>query len=177
MDVWLLPRIGEALAADGWTVLRFDVRSAHGRGRDGADGAGDGTAEALDLAGALDALDALDPPVPGDRRAVVGWSFGALLGLLHGPTDPRVTDWVGIAPPTGRLEGVPMRPFDPVAVAAWAARRSVVAGRHDQFFAPEDVEMVAPHAVHLLDTDHFFFDLDDEVAGLVVAALRTQGTG
>lgn len=190
MDVWLLPRIGAALADDGWTVLRFDVRSV--RGGAGVAGVTDGTDEVADLAGALDfldvpdalvspgAADALIPAGPataspvGARRALVGWSFGALLGLLHGPCDERVTDWVGIAPPTRPLAQLPLRAFDPAVVAAWSARRTVIAGRHDQFFPPEDVGAVAPDAVHLLEADHFFFDLDDEVAALAASALRPE---
>lgn len=78
------------------------------------------------------------------RCAVVGWSLGALIGLHHGLADHRVTDWVGIAPPTGPAPGVHL-PCPPVAdIGRWQARR---------------------------DADHFLFDRDDEVAGLVAAAL------
>ena len=153
-DVWLLPAIQERLAAAGWAALRFDFR------RD----VGDGTPAAEDLAGAVDVV-AGNGPV-----ALVGWSFGALIGLLYGPSDRRVTHWVGIAPPTGPLPHLPMAPI-PAGIKTWAARRTVILGEHEQFFA--DAGPAWPHATVVIPgADHFFFDRDDEVADAVVASLR-----
>lgn len=168
MDVWLLPAIGEALAAAGWTVLRFDFRSV----RDGA--RPDGHArEQADLAGAIDFLRGSGDWAPPRRLALVGWSFGALVALLHGMDDPRVTDWVGIAPPTVPLAELPMAPVPSARVAAWPARRTVIAGAHDQFFPVAGLDVVHPHVRHVLDDcDHFFFDRDREVAALVAESLR-----
>jgi uncharacterized protein len=169
MDVWLLPRIGERLAADGWAVLRFDVRGV-GASQPGP-GAWDGATEHLDLAGAVARVrEEIDAAAP---VALVGWSFGALLGLLHGPTDPSVAAWVGVAPPTRPLDGVPMVEPDPASIAAWEARRDVIVGAHDQHFPPDTCEVLHPHAVHVVpDADHFFFDRDAEVADLVATCLR-----
>jgi uncharacterized protein len=169
MDVWLLPRIGEVLAEAGWTVLRFDFRSAHTRS-DVTVEQTDGAIETADLQGALDLLDEVVPEPR--RRAVVGWSFGALVGVLHGLADPRITDWVGIAPPTRPIPGVPLVPVPSSEIPGWTARRTVIVGSHDQHFPPDTVMAVHPHAVRIVDgADHFFFDRDDEVAALVRQAL------
>lgn len=168
MDVWLLPTIGEELAAAGWAVLRFDFRSV----REGAR-PGDHQREVADLAGAVDFLHDGGAWMPPGRLALVGWSFGALVALLHGLEDPRVTDWVGIAPPTAPLPELPMTPVPSARVAAWPARRTVIAGTHDQFFPVTGLDRVHPHARHVLDDcDHFFFDRDRDVASLVAESLR-----
>lgn len=168
MDVWLLPHLAEVLAERGWAVLRYDVRGVGAS--EAGPGAWDGVSERLDLAGAVHRI---RQDVPVDARvALVGWSFGALLGLLHGPTDASVTDWVGIGPPTRPMDGVPMAVPDLAAVRAWRARRSIVVGRHDQFFPPSDAPLLAPHAVHVVDdADHFLFDRDAEIADIVARCL------
>lgn len=168
MDVWLLPAVGEALATAGWTVLRFDFRSV----RDGTLPGGHDR-ELADLAGAIDFLHESGGWAPPRRLALVGWSFGALVALLHGVDDPRVTDWVGIAPPTVPLAELPMAPVPSARVVAWPARRTVIAGAHDQFFPVEHLDAVHPHVRHILgECDHFFFDRDREIAALVVESLR-----
>ncbi|HWH31660.1 MAG TPA: alpha/beta fold hydrolase [Egibacteraceae bacterium] len=170
MDVWLLPAIGQALAADGWHVLRFDFRSV----RTGVDPRGhlDGhAAERADVAAAVGHL--REEGLADGRLVVAGWSFGALVALLHGLDDERVTDWVGIAPAVAPLEELPMSAVPVARVRAWAARRVVVAGEHDQFFAPERMAAVSPHALRVIGgTDHFFFDRDAEVASAVAECLR-----
>ena len=170
MDVWLLPTLGEALAADGWHVLRFDFRSV----RTGVDprGAEDGhAAERADLAAALAFLRQQQLSEP--RLVLGGWSFGALVALLHGLEDAAVTDWVGIAPALGPLPDLPMAPVPVQRVAAWPARRVVIAGAHDQFFPLEGLGVLAPADVRVLaDCDHFFFDRDRELAALITEALR-----
>ncbi len=162
MDVWLLPRIAERLADDGWAVLRFDFR------RD----VGDGHAAVADLAAAVDeAAQHADPA----NVALVGWSFGALVGLLYGPTDPRVRYWVGIAPPSRAMPSewaAPALAGVPAGLAAWRARRAVIVGEHEQFYPASDAWKFAAEAVTVVpDADHFFFDRDDEVAEIVAAWL------
>lgn len=172
MDVWLLPTIGARLAQEGWTVLRFNVRGV-GRSEPGP-GTWDGSSERHDLAGALAAARDQVDDAP-ERVAIVGWSFGALLGLLHGVADPSVTDWVGIGPPTRPVDALDMVPLPYGEVRAWSARRTVVVGEHDQFFPPDTVEALAPAVVHVVSgADHFLFDRDREVADLVASALSDK---
>lgn len=165
MDVWLLPAIGERLADAGWAVLRFDFRGVGSGGVSPAAGA-----EVADLEGACDLV---HRTVGGVRRcAVVGWSFGALAALHHGLGDPRVTDWVGIAPPTGPAPGLGLPSLPAADLGRWPARRTAIVGDHDQFFPADRVDALVPHAVRVLtDADHFLFDRDGEVADLVAEAL------
>ncbi len=168
MDVWLLPHLAATLADRGWATLRYDVRGV-GASAPGP-GSWDGAHEQRDLGGAVARI-RRDVP-PGARLALIGWSFGALLGLLHGPHDPAVTDWVGIGPPTRPLDGVPMAIPDLAAVRSWPARRTVIVGTLDQFFPAADAALLAPHAVHVIEgADHFLFDRDDEIAALVAESL------
>ncbi len=91
MDSHLLRKMAWRLPAlAGIAVLRYDTR-----GHDGSGGTFDeGDAERLDLAAALDLVEARDLPAPW----LVGWSFGADLALRHG-TDPGVVGAVLISPP------------------------------------------------------------------------------
>lgn len=172
MDVWLLPVIGEALAADGWTVLRFDFRSVDGGMRPG-----EHHEERDDLGAAVAWLRAEGLHDTVARLVVGGWSFGALVALLYGLEDSSVTDWLGIAPATAPLADLPMAAVPTERVRAWPARRVVISGRQDQFFPPSTMGAVDPHETHLLDdADHFFFDRDRQIAALVVEALARCAT-
>lgn len=167
MDVWLLPRIAERLAADGWAVLRLNFRGV-GRSQGRRSG---GELEHLDLeAGVVHLRQVIAPTAP---IVAVGWSFGAMIALRLGPT---VAGWVGIAPPTREIVEVPLR--GPVVPSVLPPHRTVIVGEHDQFFPPSTVDVLRPDAVVVVaDTDHFFFDRDPEVAEHVAAALRALPVG
>lgn len=184
MDTWLLAQIADRLAEERWTVLRFNFR-----GVGASEGSsGDGTGELQDVLGALAFLDEIaggrgEPPFPGGRGApsrrvaVVGWSFGALVGLLLAEHQVRVTDWVGIGPPTRRLKAIPM--VDPPyrALPSWPARRCVIVGELDELYPPRSVTMLDPAVVHVMPgADHFMTDRCEEVAAVVSRALRHDRT-
>lgn len=78
-------------------VLRFNTRgTTSDRGRSEGE-FGDGEAERLDVAAALDFVDFHDLPAPW----LLGWSFGTELALMHG-CDPAVVGAVLISPPLHR---------------------------------------------------------------------------
>lgn len=161
MDVWLLPTIAHRLAADGWVVLRINFRGVGGSGGQQTGG----RREHADAEGALAWLTDRWPVLP---SAVVGWSFGAMIGLRLGSA---VDHWVGIAPPTRHVAEVPLE--GPIVPDLLPPQRTVIVGAHDQFFPPDTIPLLHPHATHVLaDADHFLFDRDPEVAELVAAALR-----
>lgn len=170
MDVWLLPTLAERLAADGWTTLRFDFRPSAGE-----DANAGHPAARSDLAAAVDTLLAAAPEEE-SPVALVGWSFGALIALLHALDDPRVTHWVGIAPPTRVIDAPRMAALPDGRIATWHGRRTVIVGAHEQFFPPDTAHALAPHHLVVLEhTDHFLFDQDREVAEAVAHALSARG--
>lgn len=91
MDSHLLRKMAWRLPAlAGVAVLRFNTR-----GHDGSGGTFDfGRREGLDVAAALDLVEARDLPAPW----LVGWSFGTDVILRHG-ADPSVVGAVLISPP------------------------------------------------------------------------------
>ena len=95
MDSHLLRKAANRLPAlAGYAVLRFNTRgtaSDHGRSEGSF---GEGEAERLDVAAALDLVEYEDLPDPW----LVGWSFGTDLALRYG-CDPSVRGAVLISPP------------------------------------------------------------------------------
>jgi uncharacterized protein len=160
MDVWLLPVLAARLAEDGWVALRVNLRGVEGSGGRPTGGA----QEHLDAQGALAWLAARVPDVP---TAVVGWSFGAMVGLRLGAAVDR---WVGIGPPTRRTAEVPL--VGPLLPERPPPHRTVVVGEHDQFFPPSTAGVLRPHRLVVLPgADHFLFDLDHVVADVVADEL------
>ena len=161
MDVWLLPAIAAALSEAGWASLRLNFR-----GVEGSQGTQTGgLLEHLDAEAGIAHLRAAHPDVP---MAAVGWSFGAMVALRLGTS---IDAWVGIAPPTRTLDDAPL--LGPLVPEVLPPRRHVVVGEHDQFFPPDTVPILRPDEVTVLpDTDHFFFDRDQDVAAAVLHALH-----
>jgi len=160
MDNAILVAVCRALAARGWAGLRFDFRGA-GRSAGSFD---EGRGEMDDAAGALDFLCA-QAEVDPDRLAVVGYSFGAGVGLRYGARDPRVGWLVGIA----LLQEHYADPF----LDADPRPKLFIAGERDPW-APSGplrayVERLQPpKALHILPhTDHFFGGCEAAVATLV----------
>jgi len=169
MDVWLLPQIQRALAAEGWSVLRFNFR-----GVEGSEGEHSGGGpEVADLLGALDHLASAEG-VTGPF-AVVGWSFGAVVGLFSCMQDPRLTGYVAMGFPLMVPPG--MIPPLPVDLGSWSAAKLFVVGEYDAWCPTDSLEdwlagVGDPKEVAVVKgTDHFFFDQDREVAALVTSFL------
>lgn len=109
--------------AAGFTAIRFDFR---GVGRSEGEHGG-GLEERLDVEAAVEAVAplALDGPL-----VAAGYSFGAVVALEV--ADPRLTAWVGVAPPLSHLDA------DPVAAADLRPKLLLVPA-HDQFTPPGDL--------------------------------------
>ncbi len=95
MDSHLLRKMGWRLPALAeMAVLRLNTR-----GTGASQGSYDaGDAERLDIAAALDVVEAESLPAPW----LVGWSFGSELALMYGAADPSVVGAVLLAPPLKR---------------------------------------------------------------------------
>ncbi len=165
MDNTVVVAVCRTLTARGWAALRFNFRGA-GRSEGAFD---EGRGEIDDVAGALDFL--CSPPTPSsplgetNRLAVVGYSFGAGVGLRCAVRDTRVGWLVGIALTQGhyadRFLDTDPRP------------KLFIAGERDPW-APADAlrEYVArlspPRTLHIISrTDHFFVGREAEVATLI----------
>ena len=148
----------EALPKRAVACLRFNFRSV-----EGSEGSyTEGRDEPLDVAAALDA--ATDAAVDGPQ-ALIGWSFGADIALAH--DDPRVTGWVGIAPP---LRFRPERAYD--AVGNDSRPKLLVLAANDEFRAPEEIEAAtsawtSTRIEKVPGASHFFVGRTERVVTLV----------
>jgi uncharacterized protein len=148
--------IEAALADADFSTLRFDFRGV-GRSR-GVYGGGTGEVEDVNRAIAFLAA---DPSV--GNIYVVGYSFGAAVGLKAGAASDRVAALVGVAPPTM------MYSFD--FLSENSKPLLLAAGSLDEFC---DAAALQPFAgrpgvrIEIINSaDHFFMGIEDK-AGIIV---------
>jgi alpha/beta superfamily hydrolase len=159
-----------AAAARGCSTLRF-----HFRGIEGSTGAFDGGVGEID--DAVGALALLRRELPGAAVDLVGYSFGAYVGLAASVRDGAVRARALLAPAPGV--------FDHLADAVWPggfARRpaaqsptTVLVGTRDAFCTPEEAQQLAAaleaRVVVLAEADHYFVPVRRVVATAVLDAL------
>ena len=151
--------VAEALWQHDVSTLRFNFRGTGGS--TGSHGGGD--AEGADVAAAVAYLLSCQLV---STLAVVGYSFGAGVGLLAGAVDPRVTALVGVAPPVGRRDMSPLH--------TCTKAKLFVTGDQDHVCPlPALQELIAhcpePKALTLIPgANHFFLGREAEVAQAVV---------
>jgi uncharacterized protein len=153
----------ELASRRGFTVLVFNFRGVMGsEGRYGG-----GEEELRDVAAAVDRVreGSVGPTV------VVGWSFGAWVGLQHGLRDDRVAAIVLLGVPLGQASG--NRPL-PTLEELEDLRVPVllVAGDHDPICPVPALRNLAgwiagADTVVVEGADHFFGRREREVAGIV----------
>jgi alpha/beta superfamily hydrolase len=160
MEVPLVVAIAGELAQRGVVALRFNFR---GVGRSQGTYA-DGKGEMADVAGALDFLEGQER-VDRKRLYLVGYSFGAGVGLRHAENDPRIAAVAVVAPyvenPSESLLRSYTRPKlflagegDTVCPTEWLRA----------FVAP----LPEPKKLRILPgTDHFFWGREREVAKIL----------
>jgi len=145
--------------------LRFNFRGT-GRSLGRHD---NGIGEVADVRTALDRLAEEHPGLP---IVVVGYSFGAVVGLRAGAGDPRVTHLVALGTPVGEPD------WEVEHLRTTEKPRLLVQGENDEFgdadairaFAasakgPVDVEVVA-------GADHLFHGVEDAAVEAVVAYIQ-----
>jgi alpha/beta superfamily hydrolase len=160
MEVPLVVAIAEELAQRGVVALRFNFRGV-GRSRGTY---ADGEGEIADVAGALDFLEG-QKKADRERLCLVGYSFGAGVGLRHAENDPRIAAVAVVAPYVENPSDDLLRSYtkpklflvgedDTVCPTEWLRA----------FVAP----LPEPKELRILPgTDHFFWGREREVAGIV----------
>lgn len=169
--------IARALVVRGVLALRFNFRGA-GRNTGLHDG---GRGEQADVAGAIDWLLA-QPEVDPWRVSLVGYSFGAWVGLMHAQSDPRIAAVAAVGlvawhydaefaqveePP---IPGDGAWPLAPESLQSFTRPKLFVAGEHDSF-SPLPIlrrfvdQLPPPKQLYVVSgTDHFFHGREPEVA-------------
>ena len=176
--------VSRALVARGVMALRFNFR---GVGQ--SSGQHDyGRGEQADVAGALDWLLA-QPEVDPWRVSVVGYSFGAWVGLVQAQADLRVTAVAAVGLAAWHYDetfartrqiaelGTDTWPFDPGLLQGFTRPKLFVSGEQDSFAPPQALRrfvdrLPEPKTLHVLPgTDHFFLRREREVGDLVAGFL------
>jgi alpha/beta superfamily hydrolase len=176
--------IARALVARGVLTLRFNFRGV-GRSSGLYDG---GRGEQADVAGAVDWLLA-QPGVDPWRVSLVGYSFGAWVGLMHAQSDPRIAAAVAVGlvawsydAEFGQAAGRPLlggeaRHFVPEFLQSFTRPKLFVAGEYDSFSPLPALrgfvqQLPAPKQLHVVSgTDHFFHGRESEVGAQVAGFL------
>ena len=142
----------------GYVALAFNFRGVGLSGGRHEDGEG----EILDVLGALNWLEAL-PETSGFGLGVLGYSFGAWVGLRAAVRDARVRCVGAVAPPLA------MYPFS--FLKDLSAPLFVVSGSRDAFCPTDGKESLCAELAKevnwkiLEGTDHFFWNCEKEAAG------------
>ena len=165
MDVSLVATIARILAEHGVMALRFNFR---GVGR--SEGRfGEGAAELNDVDGAVDFL-VQEEGVDQGRLYLVGYSFGAWVGLHHAEHDPRLCGVVAI--------GLPMSQSEEGFLSGYARPKLFIVGEGDSVCPPDKLRRFAeglppPKEVRILQgTDHFFIGREKEVAKAIADFIK-----
>jgi alpha/beta superfamily hydrolase len=175
--------IAHALVERGMLALRFNFRGVEQSGGRYDRGRG----EQDDVAGAVHWL-MRQPEVDPWHVFVVGYSFGAWVGLTYAQGDPRIAaiTGVGLVPWSDEID-LPesamtqrSRRFDPDFLASFARPKLFVSGEDDQFTTPGALQELVdrippPKELHILSgTDHFFIGRESEVGSLVAGFLSAS---
>jgi hypothetical protein len=157
-------RAAKAAVQAGLPALRFNFRGVGKSTGSYSHGIGEGD----DVTAGLNFLAARFPAVP---VCLIGFSFGASVGLRVGATDPRVTVLVGL--------GVPVAVMNLGFLLGVTKPKLIVQGTLDQFGPRGEVErfynsLAEPKQIHWVqDADHFFTGKLDEVQRVISGFLKS----
>jgi alpha/beta superfamily hydrolase len=152
--------IARELANSGVLALRFNFRGVEGSAGEHDNGQG----EQKDVAGALTWL-LSQPGVDPGRVALVGYSFGAWVGLVQAQEDPRLA---AVA-----LVGLPAQYCNPRELQRFSRPKLFVTGAADQIAPAAGLrtlfdQLPDPKALEIVaGADHFWGDHERQVAQLV----------
>jgi alpha/beta superfamily hydrolase len=153
-----------ALVQGGFPTLRFNFRGVGGSGG----GYGEGVGEMEDVRGAVDFIAAekgADIPL-----YLLGYSFGAYVGMKGVAEDERIRALVCVSPPVAI--------YDFTALNEEGRPKLIVTGKRDVIAPVNQVEelyhsLPQPKVLHIIpDADHFWWGMEDRVADYVIDFLQ-----
>jgi hypothetical protein len=157
-------RAAKAAVHAGLPALRFNFRGVGKSAGSYSYGIGEGE----DVTAALTFLAARFPGVP---VCLIGFSFGASVGLRVGATDPRVAVLAGL--------GVPVAVMNLEFMLGVLKPKLIVQGTLDQYGPRADVEvfynsLAGPKQIHWVqNADHFFTGKLEEVQRVLSEFLKS----
>ena len=167
MDVTLVAALAEGLAEAGWAALRFNFR-----GVGASEGTYDeGVGEVEDVEAAIAYL-AAQPFVAGKGLALVGYSFGAWVGLEAAQRSERVAAVAAI--------GLPMWRMPEDWLGGFNRPKLFVAGERDMVCPVKElrefvVKLPGPTEVTILTrTDHYLAGREPQAVQEVIRFLRAH---
>lgn len=156
MDNNVVFAVRDAVAKVGLTSLLFNFR---GVGRSGGRATGD-LADAKDVGAAVDFV-ATGSGLKPKAIYLVGYSYGAWVGIYHAVSDARIAAWAGISPPTGM--------FDFSYLTESPVPKLIIAGDMDDFVAGPELKRIydrlaePKHFVNVHGADHFYWGHESAV--------------
>jgi alpha/beta superfamily hydrolase len=178
-DVPVIVATARELARRGMLALRFNFR-----GVGGSEGSfGEGVAEVADVAGAVEHLVTREG-VDRERLYLMGYSFGASVGLRYVETDPRIRAIAALCLPLGSTT---IGSLDEDFWRSYARPKLFLAGDRDDICPLSELRPLVdglpdPKKLNVLDgADHFLLGREREVANhiadfLVEVSLSRSGT-
>lgn len=150
MDNNVVYAVRDAVTSVGLTSLLFNFR---GVGRSGGNSTGELT-DSRDVGAAVDFV-AAKPGLKPKAIYLVGYSYGAWVGLFYAVSDARIGAWVGISPPTGM--------FDFSYLTDSPVPKLIITGDMDDFVAEDSLKQMYDRlsepkrfiSVHA--ADHFYW--------------------
>lgn len=153
----LVSNITRTLSKEGFITLRFNFR-----GVGYSEGSyGQGVEEVRDVEAAVDFLEGLEPVETGSLF-MVGYSFGAMVGLQVAVKDERIRGWVGISPPVAM--------YDLGYLKGSNKPKHLLYGDSDEVCPEKEMEKLfvsleEPKSMSVISgADHFFWGSEQTVA-------------
>jgi alpha/beta superfamily hydrolase len=169
-DVPVIVATARELALRGMLALRYNFR-----GVGGSEGSfGDGVAEVADVAGAVEHM-ATRQGVDPERLYLMGYSFGASVGLRYVETDPRIGAIAALCLPLGPMT---IGSLDDDFWSSYARPKLFLAGDRDDICPLSELRPLVdalpdPKKLIVLDgADHFLWGREQEVANHVADFLE-----
>jgi hypothetical protein len=165
MDNRIVYRAAKAAAAAGFAALRFNFRGV-GQSTGSFD---HGVGEKEDVIAAVRWMDNRYSKLP---LALIGYSFGAWVGLQVGCQEPRIMALVGI--------GLPLDLYSMDFLAENSKPSLYIAGTEDEFCSRENLirfgsRLPATSSLHRIEgADHFFSEQTEAVEALIFEFFEKQ---